>query len=420
MLLDQYDTNIASMVNLFPRFIPTFVCSRIIRSRNKRKTLNSPMTHVPTPICQSCGMPLTALKYFGTNADKSTTSDYCCYCYQEGKYTEELTLDEMITSSLEYPDSYHSDDGRRLSTPEAELRMRLQLVTLKRWQVKDSTQDEYLTAVNRVLIYMRQHMAQPIDLACLAEVACISRFHFHRIFKAVMNESPGEYLKRIRLETAAFKLRTTSHSLAQIADEIGYQSHYSLSRAFRNHFGQSPSVYRKEPSDLSVPIQRTECAVFLEPEIRIVDRKEVLCIRLVKPHQEIHAYMEGWERLFCLTGKNGMPDHQNQYYSFSHSAPTITRPEKQHIYVATNRITKTRVKTPLGIQQLEGGRYSVFTYQGPHHQLTDVYCFIYRYWLPRSEYYVRDCTMFEHYLNSPRQVEEEQLITEVYIPVAHR
>jgi len=365
-------------------------------------------------------MPLTALKYFGTNADKTSSTDYCCYCYQEGRYTEDLTMDQMISSSLEYPDSYHSEDGRTLSEAEAELRMRLQLVTLKRWQLRQETQDEYQNAVNRTLVYIQQHLAEPIDLVRLADIACLSRFHFHRIFKAVMDESPGEYLKRIRLEIAAFKLRTTRHTLAQIADEVGYQSQHSLSRAFHKHFGKSPSAYRKEPSDLSVPIRRNECPVFLTPEIRTVPTEKVICVRLVQPHLQINAYTEAWAKLFRLTGENGIPDANHRYYSFSHNAPTITQPEKQHIYVGVGQPQANQTKKTTGIQHLERGQYAVFTYQGPHHQLSDVYCFIYRYWLPRSEYYVRDCIMFERYLNSLRQVEENQLITEVYIPIAKR
>ena len=43
--------------------------------------------------CQSCGMPLTSNEVCGTNADGSLSADYCTYCYQNGKFTQDCTMD---------------------------------------------------------------------------------------------------------------------------------------------------------------------------------------------------------------------------------------------------------------------------------------------------------------------------------------
>ena len=45
--------------------------------------------------CQSCGMPLTQ-EILGTNADGSKNEDYCMYCYKDGKFTQDCTMEEMI------------------------------------------------------------------------------------------------------------------------------------------------------------------------------------------------------------------------------------------------------------------------------------------------------------------------------------
>ena len=45
--------------------------------------------------CQSCGMPLTE-ELLGTNADGSKNEDYCIYCYKDGKFLQDCTMDEMI------------------------------------------------------------------------------------------------------------------------------------------------------------------------------------------------------------------------------------------------------------------------------------------------------------------------------------
>lgn len=47
-------------------------------------------------ICQSCGMPMKDESIYGTNADGSKNSDYCIYCYKDGKFLQDCTMDEMI------------------------------------------------------------------------------------------------------------------------------------------------------------------------------------------------------------------------------------------------------------------------------------------------------------------------------------
>lgn len=80
--------------------------------------------------CQSCGMPLREHKDFGTEADGSRSGDYCHYCYQEGRFTRELTMDEMIAMNLQYLDQWEE----KMSPEDAEAMMRSFFPTLKRWK----------------------------------------------------------------------------------------------------------------------------------------------------------------------------------------------------------------------------------------------------------------------------------------------
>ena len=52
------------------------------------------------PCCQSCGMSMTSLDCFGTNADKAKNGDYCCHCFQNWEFVDNnITLEEMIDLS---------------------------------------------------------------------------------------------------------------------------------------------------------------------------------------------------------------------------------------------------------------------------------------------------------------------------------
>ena len=52
--------------------------------------------------CQSCGMPMTDAGMFGTNADGSPNEDYCSYCYQSGKFTSDMSMEQMIEFCVPY------------------------------------------------------------------------------------------------------------------------------------------------------------------------------------------------------------------------------------------------------------------------------------------------------------------------------
>ena len=85
-------------------------------------------------ICQSCGMPMNAETDYGTNADESKNREYCCYCFQEGHFTKEITMEQMIEECVNYLDEFNTENGLNYTREEAIEEMRKYLPTLKRWQ----------------------------------------------------------------------------------------------------------------------------------------------------------------------------------------------------------------------------------------------------------------------------------------------
>ncbi|MBO4516840.1 zinc ribbon domain-containing protein [bacterium] len=53
-------------------------------------------------ICQSCGMPITNSEQFGTNADGTANHDYCIYCYKDGKFIDDVSMEEYIDMCSQY------------------------------------------------------------------------------------------------------------------------------------------------------------------------------------------------------------------------------------------------------------------------------------------------------------------------------
>ena len=102
---------------------------------------------------------------------------------------------------------------------------------------------------NRRLLRARDAMdrsyAEPLDVASLARVACVSEAHFIRTFRATFGETPNRYLQRRRVERAMFLLRETDRSVTDICMDVGFSSLGTFSRVFRDVVGEPPSVYRR-------------------------------------------------------------------------------------------------------------------------------------------------------------------------------
>lgn len=84
-----------------------------------------------TKFCQSCGMPLTAEEgLYGTNADGSANTDYCIYCFKDGKFTADCTLEEMINACVPFTLEAHPE----MSTEEVKKMLSDFLPSLDRWK----------------------------------------------------------------------------------------------------------------------------------------------------------------------------------------------------------------------------------------------------------------------------------------------
>lgn len=85
-------------------------------------------------ICQSCGMPLTEPDLFGTNKDQSINEDYCVYCYKDGTFMQDVSMDEMIEHCVQFLEEFNKDSGTNFTREEAIAEMKLFFPTLKRWE----------------------------------------------------------------------------------------------------------------------------------------------------------------------------------------------------------------------------------------------------------------------------------------------
>ena len=99
--------------------------------------------------------------------------------------------------------------------------------------------------LSRVLEYIEAHLEGDLALDQLASIACLSRFHFARAFKAAVGRSPHRYVSVRRLERAKELLMRGDQSLIDIALTLNFSSQANFTRAFRQATGQAPGQYRR-------------------------------------------------------------------------------------------------------------------------------------------------------------------------------
>jgi AraC family transcriptional regulator len=109
--------------------------------------------------------------------------------------------------------------------------------------VRWSTKVDLYRSLVRGRSFLEAHYADGASLRAAAEAACMSPYHFTRLFRALFRETPHEFLTAVRLKEAE-RLLATNLPLGEIAARVGFEEASSFSRIFRKRYGSSPREYR--------------------------------------------------------------------------------------------------------------------------------------------------------------------------------
>jgi AraC family transcriptional regulator len=99
--------------------------------------------------------------------------------------------------------------------------------------------------VRRVADYIDVHLAEPLRIAQLAELASVSPGYFHRAFKATLGKTPLAFVNERRIKRAMVLLKSDAASMAAIALQVGFESPSHFTRMFRQVAGVNPSAFRR-------------------------------------------------------------------------------------------------------------------------------------------------------------------------------
>jgi AraC-like DNA-binding protein len=95
-------------------------------------------------------------------------------------------------------------------------------------------------------VYIDDNFQQSLDLDRLSREACLSRYHFHRLFTRIYKVTPHQYLTQKRIGQARRFLADRDLSVTEICNHVGFESIGSFSLLFKKEIGAAPSNYRDE------------------------------------------------------------------------------------------------------------------------------------------------------------------------------
>jgi len=100
--------------------------------------------------------------------------------------------------------------------------------------------------IQKVILYIENHYMEDIGLETIAEHVFFSPSYLGKVFREVSGMTFTDYLIQVRMKTAVRLLMEGDRNISRIAEEVGYSSVQSFSKAFRNHYHCSPGEYRKK------------------------------------------------------------------------------------------------------------------------------------------------------------------------------
>ena len=158
--------------------------------------------------CQSCGMPLTD-DVLGTNADDSKNEDYCMYCYKDGHFLQDCTMEEMIEHCAQFVNAVNEGLENPITKEEYIGMMKSYFPQLKRWH-KGLTVSGDEVPENPALAGVKELIAQMADTLPIAYISSVDQEGFPWT-KAMLKPRKREGIKTFYFTTNTFSIRVAQY-----------------------------------------------------------------------------------------------------------------------------------------------------------------------------------------------------------------
>ena len=288
----------------------------------------------------------------------------------------------------------------------------------------------YTARINRVITFITEHVEAQLTLETLAREAYFSPYHFHRIFSAMVGETPNAFVNRIRVERAALLLiRAPQRSITDIAFSCGFSSSSTFSRSFKQYFGLSASAWREQGShgaELNSKICQTDRKNWKDKTLlkkylgssmdekhtyqSETNRMNVTVKQMSRLHVAYTVNLEGytiekvcqtWQTLYSWASARDLLTPETLLIGIGFDDPVITQAEKCRYYACLTVPESISGDETVGIFDIPGGKHGVYCFKGLQKEMLSAYHALYAQWLPQSGYQPANAPCYEIYREIP-------------------
>lgn len=295
--------------------------------------------------------------------------------------------------------------------------------------MKDTQLGSYHERLNRVLDHLERNLDDELTLESLAGVACFSPHHFHRIFTGMVGESVKKHVRRLRLQRAEHRLVFTELPVTDIAFSAGYDSPEAFSRAFKRQYGLAPSRWREDalagaleteagpdrPRMGHVVASMRQGGITMEVKIQTLEPMRVAYVRSIGPYEQCEA---AWNQLCGWAGPKGLLGPSTVFVGLSHDDPESTPADKIRYDACITVDESVEPEGQVGVKEIEAVECAVVLHKGPYTDLHKTYAYLCGVWGASSGREFGSQAGLEFYLNDPQSTPPEELLTEIWLPLA--
>jgi AraC family transcriptional regulator len=266
-----------------------------------------------------------------------------------------------------------------------------------------------------VLDYVYAHLEDDLAFDRLAEVACLSPYHWSRIYSAMRGETIVATIRRLRLQRAADRLANSDLELGAIAVSAGYNSTDVFARTFKDAFGMSPAAYREKGSHAAF-----KAASAINDAEGFPVSVETLPQRRCAGVDHVGSYLEidhAMGRLVTELVAHATLPPQPAMIGVFYDDPDLRPKEELRSRACMPVMDSAAIVAPLVETFLRGGPYAKLSYTGPYADMSSAYRWLLGVWLPASGYEPDNAPALEAYLNDPRGTPQSELRTDIYLPL---
>ncbi|WP_277186660.1 GyrI-like domain-containing protein [Caballeronia sp. BR00000012568055] len=276
----------------------------------------------------------------------------------------------------------------------------------------------YEARLARVIAYIHDHLDDELNLNRLAEVACLSPYHWHRIYHGFFGETAAATVRRLRLHRAANELVHADGAIESIAARAGYSSVQAFSRAFQASYRMPPGQFRSAggAAVYSPEPLPSGGGVMHNIDIR---RQDGFTVAAVDHRGSYMGISRAFESLYSWLAVRNLIDPRARMVGVYFDDPDAVAEDDLRSMACAEVFSPNDVKfeTPVKRFEIAGGEFAVLTHVGPYAQLCFAYQWLYGQWLPSSGREPGEAPVFEVYLNNPRDTAPAELVTEIWLPL---